>query len=259
MNYIKAELIKILKTKFIWITIIVYLLIYFLLFYQYTLNKSSNVIEPSLFNSVNLYSFFLLSFSAYFNIIWAVSIGSHVAGAEYSYNTIQNTIKSSGRYRPTISKAVILAILNFGFLAILIIFGLVLGIFHSSSFHGFLISHLLLQIAVAFLSTYLISLIAMTLSKIFRSTAKSNIICIILFLSQAFTTAGLHKYLNFLIPYYYVSGLVRTCFSNILGLKYVSFNIENNLKSFQNAMGILIIFTVCLALQFIIDRKREYD
>lgn len=66
MNYIRAELIKLLKAPFLWILSSAYIVMNLLLFYQYTLNDGANVIEPLLKNPVNLYSFFLILFAIFF-------------------------------------------------------------------------------------------------------------------------------------------------------------------------------------------------
>lgn len=85
MNMIKAEWLKIIKPKFLWVLFSAYTILFLLLFYQYTLNTSANVIEPALKNPVNLYSLFIAMFSAFLNIVFAVAIGSHLATKEYTH------------------------------------------------------------------------------------------------------------------------------------------------------------------------------
>jgi ABC-type transport system involved in multi-copper enzyme maturation permease subunit len=258
MRYVKAELIKIGKTHFLWVLGASYILIFLLFFSQYTINKDANVIEPMLKNPVNLYSFFLLIFSLFFNIVFAVAIGSFLGGKEYSYNTIQISIQSSGRYKGTFAGFLTLFIITSIFIIVIVLLGTTLGLVHTRNLSNFNLRELINRFVVALVSTYLIGLLAMTVSKLLKSTSKANIICIILLLASNVLPYGLSKYLVYFQPYYYISKYANDSFSNLKGLKSITFYGENNISSIMNFMCILLYIGICVTIQIIIDKKREY-
>lgn len=258
MNIVKAEWLKIMKTKFLWVLFSAYTVLFLLLFYQYTLNTSANVIEPALKDPVNLYSLFIAMFSAFLNIVFAVAIGSHLAAKDYTYQTIQNLIQATGRYRSTAAQIAVLAALILGFLIYISLLGMVLGSFFQPV-NQFSFLNLIKRLAVGFITTFPIGLFAMTMSKLFKSTAKGNMLCIVLLLGQNFLPAtDLTKYLNYLVPYYYVSEYSINCFSNLQNMNAITFRSVGIMTPLQGAVGIIIYIAVCLLIQFIIDKKREY-
>ncbi|MDD2370936.1 MAG: ABC transporter permease [Firmicutes bacterium] len=260
LNYIRAEWIKIIKTRFLWILLGMYTLIFILLFYQFTLNEGANVIEPLLKNSINLYSFFIIMYSAFLNIIFAVTLGSHIAANDYSYNTIQTNIQLSGRYRLFISKLLVMLILVVLFVFFIALIGILLGLIHEPIVSMFSLSDFLKRLAFGITSTYLMGLFAMTVATIFKSTSRSNIICIILFLGQSLLPYGSHmKYLHYLNPYFYVSYFAEGLFSNLKGLSNITVSTINTLNFSQNIMLIVGYCLVCFAIQFLIFNRREYS
>ena len=258
MNYIRAELIKLLKAPFLWILSSAYIVMNLLLFYQYTLNDGANVIEPLLKNPVNLYSFFLIMFAVFFNIFFSVLLGSNVVGKDFSDNTIQCVIQSSGRYKSFAAKIAVIFLVSFVFLCVVVIMGILLGFVHSTDLSQFSVTELLERFAISFLSTVLLSFFSMTIAVILKSASKSNIFCILLILSQNFLPYDISRFLAYLNPYYYLSVFSDSAFSNLKGLSFVKFGSANSMSAVEN-IGMLIVFAaVCMLVQFIIYKKREY-
>lgn len=257
MMYLKAELIKNLKTKFIWILSGFYIMIFILMFYQYTLNNEAGVIEPLLKESVNLYSFFIIIFTAFFNIFFSVTLGSHVASCDFSYNTMQKTVQNSGRYKPFFAKIIFLLFIASAFIIIISILGILLGLFHGK-IETFNIGDYLLRCIIGIVSTFLLSLLAMLISTILKSTSRGNIFCILLLMAQNFLPFKISRYLGLLNPYYYVSSFSDKVFSNLKGLEFINFTSRNNMSALQNIISLIFYFMICLSALVFILKKREY-
>ena len=237
---------------------LVYLMIYFVIFYQYTLNTDGNVIEPLLKNPENAYSFFVILFAAILNVIFAVVLGGQIISKEYTNNAINCLIQSSGRYRSFFAKISILFFVSCSFVLILIIMGIFLPRIIFGMSDGISLISLFQRFLIGAISTFLISLFSMTISVIFKSATKSNVICIgILFVTQ-FMPYELSKYLNFVNPYYYLSTFSDSVFSNLKGLSFIKFGTLNTMSEMQNICLLLVYGAVCLTVQFIIYKKREY-
>ena len=259
INYVKAELLKILKTRFIWILSGAYFLLFISFFYQFTFNEDANVMEILLKDSINLYSFFIIMFTAFFNIIFAVAIGSHIGSKEFSYNTMQNSIQSSGRYNLLIAKIITWLILTVIFVLSIASLGILLGLIHEPIIRMFSMFDFISRLSFGISSTFLLGLFAMTVSTILRSTSKSNVLCLILFLGQNLLPFSRStKFLYYINPYYYISYYADFMFSNLKGLSHQSFSTINTLTSSQNVLCIFGYFAICLVVQFLIFRKREY-
>lgn len=251
-------MIKLLKAPYIWIMSLVYLMIYFAIFYQYTLNSDGNVIEPLLQNAENTYSFFVILFAAILNVIFAVVLGGQIFSKEYTSNTINCLIQNSGRYKSFFAKILILFLVSCFFVLILIIMGILLPCILFGMSDGISLISLLERFLIGVISTFLISLFSMTISVILKNAAKSNIICIGLLFVTQFMPYELSKYLNFINPYYYLSTFSDSAFSNLKGLSFIKFGTLNAMSEIQNICLLLLYGTVCLTIQLIIYKKREY-
>lgn len=266
MRYIKAEVIKLLKSPFIWVMSSVYIVLFLILGYQYTLNTSANVIEPELKNPVNLYSFFIIMFAAFFNVIFAVILGGQVAGKDFQTGTIQLFVQNAGRYKGFLAKIALIAIVCVCFIAIVVILGVILGLSVSNLSASEITKitdeiftmDLLKRFAIGFLSTFLISLFSMTVAILLKNTSKSNLICCLLFLVQNFLPFNICKYLFYLNPYYYLSIFSDSVFGNLKNLQNISFGTNNTMTEYVN-IGLLVVYaSVCLVVQVVVYRKREY-
>ena len=162
MNYIKSELLKLIKAPFIWVLSSAYLIVFLIIFYQYTLNGNANVIEPLLKDPTNLYSLFIILFSTFFNVFFAVTLGGQVASKEFSNNTIGCLIQNSGRYKGFMAKIALIVIVCFSFIMFLILLGILLGLTVSGKVDNFSFINLLKRFAIGFFSTFLMSLFSMT-------------------------------------------------------------------------------------------------
>ena len=223
-----------------------------------SLNGNANVIEPLLKDPTNLYSLFIILFSTFFNVFFAVTLGGQVASKEFSNNTIGCLIQNSGRYKGFMAKIALIVIVCFSFIMFLILLGILLGLTVSGKVDNFSFINLLKRFAIGFFSTFLMSLFSMTVSIILKSTSKSNIFCIILFLGQSFMPFTISKYLLYFNPYYYLSVFSGSVFCNLKELTWISFRTTNTMSAYEN-VGLLFLYAIiCFTIQILIYRKREY-
>lgn len=259
MKLIQAEAIKIFKSWFFWIMIAVHVVIFILLFFQFTLNESSNVIEPLLKQSENLYSFFILFFSAIFNTVFAVLLGSRVVSLEYSGNTTGSMVQAAGRYKPFIAKGCILLISASLMTTILFLIGIILPIIFWNDVGSMALGGICLRMLFGIVSTFMISLFSMTMSVLLRNVSRGNTVSLLVLLSTQFLPYNVSKYFLYLNPYYYLSSFSDRVFNNLKGLSNISFGTQNTMSDLLN-IGLLILYGgVCVLSQVLVYKKREYS
>lgn len=253
---VKAELIKIFKSKEIYILMIIYTILFVLVFFQYTINTKSNVIEEKLKNPTNLYSLFLFLFSSFFNIIFCIVMGVSVVSKEYVNNTIQSHIHFVGRFKGILAKTIALAITVCLFTGYIIMVGIALGLYHSIHID---MNCILGRFLICFISTFLLSVFVMMIATLTKSVSKTSILCSIIFFGQMFLPSVIVKYISYLSAYHYVSPKAIKYFNNISGLDSVKLLSTSLSSNFEIAGSCIIYMLVCVIIQMIILRRREFN
>lgn len=257
INYIKAELIKLLKTKFIH-TISITCLIFMLFLFIQHMNQNSELYEPSIKLPFNNASFFLALFASLLNSFWAISLGSYLGAGEISNNSIYTTLHLLGRHKTTVIKYYVLSIVTVVYTIIIVFVGLMVSsICFGFSLDGVQITTLINQFLFTIFETIVFGMLGMTFSKMTSSTTAGNIIGLTFVFGLTLLPSEIFNYIKYISPLFYCSGPLASIFSNINNnLIYIN---KLNLNSITFNIFILVLFIiVSTCIQYLIDKNKDY-
>lgn len=257
MKYLYAELIKVKHSKLIWICSGACWAICFFLYFQYTLNKSSGVFEQALTQPENSASFFVAMFAVLLSNFWATLVGSYIGSYEYSQSSITLHIVNSGRYLGTLWKSISLVIIT----VLNIFFGYCLGFLLSTIFFGindinFSLGLAITQILNTSLIAICIGLLAMTISKLFKSFITSAILLVLMLFGAMLLPSSLSKIIYVFSPFAYISSNIEIIYSNVAHLGNFSLT-NSDWMPYGVGVLFLIIWVIVLVTIQIVARKYE--
>ena len=247
MTPISVEFNKLKRVHGLLMLTIVFFCLLLMLLYQKVINKHSGVYDANLMNRSNLCSFFFFVFCA-FNYIWSIPFGSHLAAAEFTYNTWPINLRSS-RYRMVVRSKIMVLLVTCGIMvALLAILGVVLTLpMQRVSSIAPSFWKLMVQSGLAVISSFFYTLVGFLLAFVFKSVSIGNLLGLGWVVSNQFLQTSLPwlKYISF---DWYQSALVKHVFANLnhtSGLQLMSDNrFAHYLIISSMVVTYCIIFTV---------------
>lgn len=253
MSYVKAEIIKIVKDPLLWILS----LVYFVIFYVLVISSLSGIHYGKI-TAFAMSSYVLFIFGFGLNCIYAVLVGTHVVGKEFSERTILFLVQNEGRYRSILAKIMTVFIVDAFFVLLLTFFGFGIGIVNQVDFGEFVLEKLFEQFSIVFVGTFLLSLFSMTVTIMIKNEANANIICVALCLGQTFLPKEISRLLCHLSPTEYLSSQMARIFGELQKIYNVKLTISNQWSTSENMLFLSLYTVICVVIQFMIAKKREY-
>jgi len=259
MSQLRAELLKIKNLKLLYIVSIICWLICFLLFFQYTLNPNSGIVEAELYQAHNNATFFLAVFVVLLSNIWATLTGSYIGAYEYSQSSIILTVSNSGRYKTTLWKLVAYAVVVLanivigyclGFLSATLCFGI--------QKIGISFSQIAFQIFNTFLVSLCIGILAMTVSMLLKHFFAAIACLFVVLFGAMFLPGNLAVLFYILSPYAYISANTEAIYANIAHLDNFALVNSNWIPYWIGVLLLLLWIPLLLSTQLLIRRHEQF-
>ena len=257
MTLIRAELIKLRRSKLVWVVGGLCALFDVFLFAIYTANGSS-VFEPELLPLGQLAALFLCSFIAIANVIPAVLIGGYVGAQDYGDRVAGSAVHWGGRYQSLAGKVVATVLALCTLVVATALFGLLLGLAHDTNLAHLDLLRLLHQTGLGMLATAMLGLFALTVATLVRSLALANLITVVTLFGQMFLPPRLGQVTRFVNPLACLGDAAESAFSTLDGLRNFSTSFGNGLSLGQSVIGLVVYVFCCLAALCLVARFREY-
>jgi len=256
MTPISIEFNKLKRVHGLLMLTIVFFCLLLMLLYQKVINKHSGVYDANLMNRSNLCSFFFFVFCA-FNYIWSIPFGSHLAAAEFTYNTWPINL-CSHRYRVIVrSKIMVLLATCVIMVALLAILGVVLTLpMQRVSSIAPSFWKLMVQSGLAVISSFFYTLVGFLLAFVFKSVSIGNLLGLGWVVSNKFLQTSLPwlKYISF---DWYQSALGKHMFSNLNNISGLQLISDNQLAHYLIICSIVITYCVIFTVIQLIIKFRD--
>lgn len=257
MRLMYAELLKLSRSAWPWVTVTLCVLCDLLLFALYA-SPQSSVFEPDLLRRGRLGSLFLATFIAILNVIPAVLIGSYVGARDYGNRMAGSVVHWSGRYGPVVGK-VLATVVTLGALVVATgVFGLLLGLASETDSTRLDALRLVEQVAIAAVATSLMGLLALTVATLVRSLAVATLTTAVALFAQMVVPPDASRVARFLNPLTFLGGVAEPAFSDLAGLRNFSVAFGSDLDSWTSIFGLAAYLACCLGTLALVARFREY-
>ncbi|MCL2315809.1 MAG: hypothetical protein FWC46_01815 [Actinomycetia bacterium] len=222
MRAIRAQLIQVTRTRFIWVCSGICAIVLAYVFYQYTVNTGSGVGGPDAGNPATLVCLFLLLMMSILGILPAVATGSYLGGKDDDYSTAGNMVVSGGRLRTLGTKLAALAVISVLVVLAVVLLGVVMGLVRAGGWGGETMRHLPAQIGLAFVVLFMTGLLALVVAVLARGVAVANIACYVALAGQMFLPTSASRVVQWVSPMAYVQGLIPAQFPQLANLPGVT-------------------------------------
>lgn len=253
----KVEIIKLMKTKFIYISFIFYLLIAFNLVFQKVGNENSGVFDANLSHPYQIISLLLLVLILFSNILGLI-IGTYFGASEYQFKTWSLLLNKYSINQIIHSKLVAIFITSISLHMIVICVGFSLGLFfYDTSGVSFGFAQLLLQIVISIFTLMATAIFGFFIAFMLKSVSLGNIIGLFILLISLFY-GGVLPFVNYLSPQWYLTPIYAEFFGNLNNSPGLQIGSSNGIPMYMNISILAVGLIGFLLLTYKLGNKREY-
>lgn len=253
----KVELIKLMKTKFIYISFIFYLVVAFYLVIQKVVNENSGVFDASLSHPYQITSLLLLVMILFSNILGLI-IGTYFGASEYQFKTWSLLLNKYSVNQIIHSKFVAIFLTTISLHIIVIGLGFSFGfIFAGTSGESFGFAQLLLQIAISMVTLLVTAIFGFFIAFIVKSVSLGNMIGLFILLISLFY-GGVLPFINYLSPQWYLTPIYGEFFGNLNNSPGLQIGGGNGIPLYMNISILAVGLIAFIVLTYKLGNKREY-
>jgi len=257
MMAVRAQLLQLGKTRFVWGCFGVCAVGLALMFYQSAINTGSGIMDADAAKPATAICLFLFLTASLLAVLPAVPAGSYLGGKDDEFGTSGVLVHCGGRAGVMVAKLVSLAVFSALVVLAVTALGLLLGLVRTGGWGGQALRHTGAQIACTFVVVYMTALLAFTVAVITRGVVVANIACFAALVGQMFLPSSAARALRWINPMAYIQGLVPSQFpelAHVLGVT-VPGGVESVGKGLLWGAGFLIAEITVVGL---VAMKREF-